>query len=74
MDIVIFEPRIYVRKHILLILALLVISGATKADVVVPIARCIVQIERKGPGVGCVIPIGTAEETVQLSIHSHLLS
>ena len=49
------------------------IAGATKTNVIVPIARCIIQIERKGPGVGCIIPIGTAEKTAQLSIHSHLL-
>lgn len=38
------------------------ITGAAKPNVVVLIARIVIQIERKRTGVGCIIPIAATEE------------
>jgi len=44
--------------------AFLKIAGATKANVVVPIARQIVQIQCECTGVVSIVPIATAEKGV----------
>ena len=41
---------------------LMFITGAAKPNVVVLIARIVIQIERKRAGVGCIIPITATEE------------
>jgi len=54
-----------------------IIPGNTQTDVVVRVARRVVQIQRQDPGVAAIIPIATANEPAftnnQTTISSILL-
>lgn len=80
---VILKPWISVRRQISLILTFTLwvpnkvvrIAGAAKANIVVLIAWCIIQIQSKRPGVGRIILITAAEKglTSVFVSFSHLL-